>query len=346
VGLTALLAGDRALLVGRAASVMTHRVFLRLADRTDLLLAGLPAKPVPTSQPPGRGVLLDGTEVQLALPASLAGCTDGTTGWPDGSVGPAASARSASRPWRVDALPHRVDAASLSRPAHDDWVPLGLGGDELTPLGLSPDRDGRRWIVAGSNGTGVSTTLVTIATELLARRHRVAVVATRAGPWGALRHDPLVLWCDDPAQPGELVALRRAEPGLAVLVDDADELLDSPVETALKQLAALVDRDDGLVVAGADATALSAQYRGLAVELARHRTGVLLGPASAAEADMFGVRVPVDRAAPCGRGYLVRGGVATPLQVATTGDAGHAPRPGVVSGTGSGRLRSGGDFHP
>jgi S-DNA-T family DNA segregation ATPase FtsK/SpoIIIE len=126
-----------------------------------------------------------------------------------------------------------------------------------------------------------------------------------------------VLWCDDPTQPGELVALRRSVPELAVLVDNADELLDSPVESALRQLAALVDHDAGLIVAGADAGVMSVQYRGLAVELARHSTGVLLGPASTAESDLFGVRVPVDRAAVPGRGYLVRGGVATALQVAT-----------------------------
>ena len=306
VGLTGVLAGDRALLVGRAASALTHRVLLRLADRTDAVLAGLPAKALPSQQPPGRGVLFDGTEVQVALPPSPepseAGHTTHTT----------------RLPWRVDALPRRVDTSSLPRPGgHDDTVLLGLGGDELTPLGLSPTRDGRRWIVSGSNGAGVSTTLTAMAVGLLARDRRVAVIATRPGPWGTLRDDPQVLWCDDPAQPGELVALRRAVPDLAVLVDNAVELLDTPVESALKQLAALVDRDGGLIVGGCDASVLSVQYRGLAVELARHRTGIMLGPASAAEADVFGVRVPVDRAAVPGRGYLVRGGMATALQVAT-----------------------------
>jgi S-DNA-T family DNA segregation ATPase FtsK/SpoIIIE len=336
VGLTAVLAGDRALLVGRAASVLTHRLLLRLADPADLLLAGLPTRAVSRSQPPGRGVLPDGTEVQLALasprrglpavtsdaPSAASSATDLTDGDTGGAGSPASRAeegRPTHQPWRVDALPDRVGAASLPRPSgHDDLVPIGLGGDELGALGLSPDRDGRRWVVAGSNGTGVSTTLVTIATELLSRGRRVAVVAPRTGPWVAVRREPQVLWCDDPTQPRELVALRRAVPDLAVLVDNADELLDSPVEAAVKQVASLVDRDHGLVVAGADTSALSAQYRGLAVELARHRTGVLLGPSSAAGADVFSVRVPVDRAAVPGRGYLVRGGVATAVQVAVT----------------------------
>jgi S-DNA-T family DNA segregation ATPase FtsK/SpoIIIE len=83
-------------------------------------------------------------------------------------------------------------------------------------------------------------------------------------------------------------------------------------------VSSLVDRDGGLVVAGASSSALSVQYRGLAVDLVRHRTGVLLGPASLSEADLLGVPVPVDPGAPPGRGHLVRAGVATPLQVALT----------------------------
>ena len=338
VGLTAVLAGDRALLIGRAASALAHRVLLKLADRADVLLAGIPAKAVPAQQPPGRGVLLDGTEVQVALPppaqasrpvptgaraqaANPRTNTDTDTGPatepPHPSVPNAGAGRRPHGPWRVDALPSRVDAASLPGPTgHHDVVLLGLGGDELAPLGLSPERDGRRWIVSGSNGAGVSTTLATIAADLLRRDRRVAIVATRPGPCGTLRHDPRVTWCDDPTQPGELVAVRRTVPDLAVLVDNADELLDSAVESALKQVAALVDHDGGLIVGGADAGAMSVQYRGLAVELARHRTGILLGPASGAEAELLGVRVPVDRAAAPGRGYLVRGGVATALQVA------------------------------
>jgi S-DNA-T family DNA segregation ATPase FtsK/SpoIIIE len=334
VGLTAVLAGDRALLVGRVASALSHRVLLRFADRTDMALAGIPAKAVPSLQPPGRGVLLDGTEVQIAVPPTsrerspvpAMGSVEDSHLAVDAvlasdqarpSSARTTSGRPTGTPWRVDALPRRVDAASLPGTTTDGGVLLGLGGDELAPLELSPTRDGRRWIVTGSNGSGVSTTLMTIAADLLRRAYRVAVIATRPGPWAALRHDPRVTWCHDPTQPGGLVALRRSVPDLAVLVDNADELLDTAVESALKQVAAWVDRDGGLIVAGANAGGISMQYRGIGVELARHRTGVLLGPASTAEADLFRVRVPVDRSAWPGRGYVVRGGEATAVQVAT-----------------------------
>jgi S-DNA-T family DNA segregation ATPase FtsK/SpoIIIE len=52
--------------------------------------------------------------------------------------------------------------------------------------------------------------------------------------------------------------------------------------------------------------------------VARHRTGVLLGPTTTTAAEAFGVRVPVDRAAGPGRGHLVRSGVTVPIQVAST----------------------------
>ena len=303
LGLTAALAGDRALLVGRAASAVTHRVLLRMNDPTDLLLAGLPLRLVPTQQPPGRGLLQDGTEVQIALPLPF------ETQHPTPQ----------RQPWRVDALPDRVAVESLPQATRtDDLVMLGVGGDELAPRGLSPGRDGRRWAVIGASGSGVSTALATIACGLSAQGRPVCVVATPVGPWESLRRDPRIHWCDDPGRIDELVALRRGAPDLAVVVDDADQLVDTPLDAALREVATLVDRDGGLVVIGAKADAVSVQYRGLAVAVARHRTGVLLGPASTTAADVLGVRVPVDREASPGRGHLVRAGVALPIQVAST----------------------------
>ncbi len=197
-----------------------------------------------------------------------------------------------------------------------DRVYLGVGGDELAPLGLSPELDGRRWLVTGPHGSGVTTSLRVVTHDALRRGRHVAVVATRPAPWGSLRDDGRVLWCDDPARADELVALGRTVPDLVVVVDDADVLVDSAGRGRARQLSARVDRDGGLIVAGASSSALSVQYRGLAVELARHRTGILLGPSTLSEADLLGVPVPVDRGAAPGRGHLVRDRVATPAQMA------------------------------
>jgi S-DNA-T family DNA segregation ATPase FtsK/SpoIIIE len=325
LGLTAVLAGDRALLVGRAASVTTHRVLLRMNDPTDLLLAGIPPRSVPARQPPGRGLLHDGTEVQVVMPPPLTGDPTPLAPTTSAAEGPALR-----RPWRVDALPDRVALQSLpSLPSHsepapwppgtdqDDLVWVGIGGDELAPRGLSASRDGRRWAVLGGSGSGVSTALATVATALLAQGRPLCVVASPSPPWETVRRDSHVLFCDDPGRVDELVALRRGSPDLAVVVDDADQLLDTPLDDTLREVAALVDRDRGLVVVGARSDAVAVQYRGLAVAVTRHRTGILLGPTSATLGDLLGARVPVDRLAPPGRGYLVRAGVAVPIQVAS-----------------------------
>jgi S-DNA-T family DNA segregation ATPase FtsK/SpoIIIE len=317
LGLTAVLAGGRSLLAGAAASTLTHRVLLRTDDPTDCLLAGLPPRSAPAHQPPGRGLLRDGSEVQLALPRSLNG---GSRGRDRAHVaGGPTSERMDQRPWRVDALPQRVDVDCLPTPPRaEDLLLLGLGGDELGPRGLSPRRDGPQWAVVGGAGSGVSTTLATVATGLLSQGRRLCVVGARSTAWAELRQDARLLRCDDPAQVAELVALRREAPDLAVVVDDAEQLLDTPMDATLREVAALAERDGGLVVVGVTAEALSVQYRGLAVAVARHRTGVLLGPTTTTAAEAFGVRVPVDRAAGPGRGHLVRSGVTVPIQVAST----------------------------
>jgi S-DNA-T family DNA segregation ATPase FtsK/SpoIIIE len=301
-GLRSVVAGDRALLVGRVVSALEHRVVLRLADRADAALAGLAPSSLPADPPPGRGVLADGAEVQLALPTSQP---------------PREQDGDGAHPLRVEALPTLVRAEPLtSRTLDPEAVVLGVGGDELAVQALTPRRDGRRWLVAGPAGSGVTTALALVTAQLLDRGRPVAVVSTRPGALDALRaHPRLALWCDQ-ARPEELVELRERRPQLVVVADDADQLLDSPVEPVLRQVARLADRDGGLVVCGASSTGLATQYRGVALDVARDRTGVLLGPGAIGDADLFGLRRRADRSAPPGRGHLVVRGRAVPMQVA------------------------------
>ncbi len=303
VGVTAVVSGDRALLVGRVASALRHRVVLRLAEGTDAALAGLSPAALPLDPPPGRGLLRDGTEVQVAQP-------------PPPSTGPRPRTTT-SGPRRVDALPLRVRQREL--PRHDlrpDELPLGVGGDESRVQGWWPRRDGRRWLVSGPARSGVSTTLALIVDELMTAGRPVAVVEARPGPLDALRQDArLALWADA-RRPEPLVALRHATPTLAVVVDGADELTDSAFGAPLLEMGRLVDHDDGLVVCGTSTASLATAYRGLAVEVARHRTGILLGPGGPAASDVFGLRLTPDPGAGAGRGHIIREGIAVPLQVA------------------------------
>ncbi len=315
VGLTAVLAGDRSLVLGRAGAAVGNRLVLRLADPTDAVLLGLAPRQVAALQVPGRGLTVHGHQVQLARPPGLG---DLLGPEPAGTVRVAPHAGLGGHaPLRVDALPPLVHEDELPlQPGRDGTLALGMGGDDARVLGLDPGRDGRRWLVTGSPGSGVSTTLLLLGRSLAAAGQPLAVVAHRGGPLDELRRNPAVLaWCEGTATTS-FVDARRRMPSLAVLVDTADELLDHPIEAVLREIAHVVDRDGGLVVVGANATALSSMYRGLAVEVARHRTGVLLGPASPTEAEVLGVRVPVDRGAGPGRGHVVQRGTTTPVQVA------------------------------
>lgn len=300
-GLMAVVAGDRSLLLGRLASATARRVVLRLADRTDAALAGIATSALPRDPPPGRGVLADGAEVQLAIgPAGTVSTQTLTPG---------------RGPSRLEPLPVRVLEHDLPTPAPGATPPVGLGGDDLTPLGLDEERDGRRWLVAGAPGSGVSQTLLLVARRLLTVQRPLAIVAPRAGPLDVLRDDRrLVRWLDGHSTTPRDLPAEGAD--LTIIVDCADELVDTTADDLLRAHARRVERSGGLLVVGACSTALSTQYRGVAVEVARDRTGILLGPRSRLESDLFGLRLRADPQAPPGRGYLIRRGQAVALQVA------------------------------
>jgi S-DNA-T family DNA segregation ATPase FtsK/SpoIIIE len=227
-------------------------------------------------------------------------------------------------PLHVPALPSEVvlDDA-LASGASPGSVLLGVGGDTLEPVGLAPATDGCRWLVAGPARSGTSTALRTIAESLLGTGAGLAVVSARPGPLDDLRARPGVTCWAGPADAEALIAARQHDPGLSVLVDDADTLLDTPVEPVLREIGRLAERDGGLLVCAAKAATLATQYRGVAVEVARQQTGLLLCPQGPAEGDLLGVQVPRWRERVAGRGLLVRRGSAIELQVARAGRPDH-----------------------
>ena len=313
-GLRAAVAGGRGLVGWRTSSLLQHRAALRPADRADAPLLGLPVGAFPEHQPPGRALLTDGTELQLAVHG------DGGTAAFTARVAAAAAQVAehtgmpgARLPLRVEPLPVVVRRDELA-PGRPGKLVFAVGGDELGAVGLDPRRDGRQILVAGTPRSGKSTALATLAEALVSAGWPTAVVTDRPGPWDAL-HGAVTAWCD-PDHPSELIAARRRQPGLAVLVDDADRVLDTPVEAVLLELAQLVDRDDGLLVCAASSQAVAAQFRGVAAEVARRRTGLLLGPRGAGDGDVFGLRVRPDHGAPAGRGLWVTAGAVTVVQVA------------------------------
>ncbi len=314
MGMRAVLAGGRGVLLSRVAAVVANRLLLRPNDPTDLLLAGVPPAAVPLRQPPGRALRPgDGAQLQIARAPRVDDVLRDVAGrWPSWAQLPPER-----RAPRLHPLPDRVDASSLQLQLQGHvatWALVGCGedgrgedGSDAVGLDLS---EHRFTLVAGPPGSGRSTTLTTLASSLHAAGVPLLTICPAPsplahGPWPTMRPER-------PEHPDDVVGQARGS--RVVLVDDVERLLGSPLESAL---AALVDDPGGsLVVAGATA-ALQGAFRGL-VPLARtHRTGVLLRPSSPADGELLGVRALLDDAAPVGRGVLVVGGRQTIVQVAS-----------------------------
>jgi DNA segregation ATPase FtsK/SpoIIIE, S-DNA-T family len=125
-------------------------------------------------------------------------------------------------------------------------------------------------------------------------------------------------------------ALARVDGRLAVLVDDAELITDSPVASDLDRLVRAA-RDAGHVVVIAGSTdEMGIGFRGFLVDARRARSGILLNPRGPLDGEVLGVRLPRNTggAAPPGRGLLVVRGSITQLQVAMPAPPRPRGRPG------------------
>jgi DNA segregation ATPase FtsK/SpoIIIE, S-DNA-T family len=224
-------------------------------------------------------------------------------------------------PLRVEPLPTRVDVGDIEAEAKaaepgSRWALVGVGGDELRPVGVDLDLDGPAFVVAGPPGSGRSTALATMGRWVLGHGRPVVVVAHRRSPVRALADEAGVVAVVGSGDALELEQALLGHPDAIVLADDAETLHDTAVERPLLGLLR-ADSEGGaaLVLAGA-AAEMAGQFRGLTVEARRTRTGLLLGALSPVDGDLFGVRIAGSDAAPPGRGVLLVRGRATPVQVA------------------------------
>jgi DNA segregation ATPase FtsK/SpoIIIE, S-DNA-T family len=169
-------------------------------------------------------------------------------------------------------------------------------------------------LVAGSRGSGRSTTLATMAHSLIANNQRVAVVAPRSGPLAAIIGAALMIEGQEARKPDRLQV--AVDDGLidVVLVDDI-ELVDADHRTLRSILAA----GSVAVVAAGLTEELRNAARGAVSSIKQHRCGLLLSPRSTLFGDLFGCTL--DRSqiinGPPGRGYLMIDGFGTAIQVAT-----------------------------
>ncbi|MEV0111963.1 FtsK/SpoIIIE domain-containing protein [Streptomyces sp. NPDC050844] len=336
VGIHMILTGDRQLLVGRISSLTEDKYGLRLADRSDFSMLGIPSKKVPEEIPPGRAYKNEsGTETQFAL------LSDDVTGQGQAAavtaIGEAATARDADvprhrRPFRVDTLPSRIsfdEAWELRDPEASRsklWALVGIGGDEV--MGHGPDlADGvPAFVIAGPAKSGRSTVLMNMARSYLAQGVRLVIAAPRQSPLRQLEGTEGVLKVftgDDIDEDDFEEAIDPASPEepIVVLIDDAEMLEDCDAEGHFKRI---VQRgaDQGLaIVLAGDEEDVCSGFSGWQVDVKKARRGILLSPQDSSSGDLIGLRISrsvVGGPVAPGKGMLHLGGgelatVTTPM---------------------------------
>ena len=100
-------------------------------------------------------------------------------------------------------------------------------------------------------------------------------------------------------------------------VDDAERLTDPALEAVLREIVRLVDTDGGLVVVASTTQEAARNPRSLANLVAGESVGILLGPVAPGEEAVCGLRGTLLAENQPGRGHLIQGGRAIPIQVAT-----------------------------
>jgi S-DNA-T family DNA segregation ATPase FtsK/SpoIIIE len=139
-------------------------------------------------------------------------------------------------------------------------------------------------------------------------------------------------------------AIEQVAGPVAVAVDDAELLGDSPVADLLEELTRTA-RDQGSIVVAAGTTEdlIGHRYRGWLALIRRSRCGLLLNPSSHIDGEVFDLRLPRSTCGgwPPGRALLVRQGATTPVQVPLPTTAPMAEPAGRHAGTGHG-SRDGG----
>ncbi|MGW0530966.1 FtsK/SpoIIIE domain-containing protein [Streptomyces sp. NPDC003032] len=308
VGIHMVMTGDRQILVGRISSLTEDKYGLRLADRSDFSMLGIPTRKVPEEIPPGRAYKNEsGTETQFAL--LCADVTGQGQAAAIAAIGEQAAARDADvprhrRPFRVDTLPSRIsfeEAWELRDPDASRsklWALVGIGGDEV--MGHGPDlaQGVPAFVIAGPAKSGRSTVLMNMARSFRAQGVRLIVAAPRQSPLRQLEGTEGVLrvFTGDDIDEDEFEELidgadASPEDPVVVLIDDAEILEDADAASQFKRILQRgADLGLALVLAG-DEEDVCSGFSGWQVDAKKGRRGILLSPQDSSSGDLIGLRI-------------------------------------------------------
>jgi S-DNA-T family DNA segregation ATPase FtsK/SpoIIIE len=332
VGIHLVLAGDRQVVSSRMTTLVEDKIGLRVPDKGDYGLIGLSPRKLPDDVPEGRGFRSESAlELQFAL------LTEDVSAQAQAAeirrIGAEAKEEYADlprsrRPFRVDVLPSRIsfdEAWAMLEPDEQRplWALLGVGGDELTPVGVDLARVNCA-VVAGPPRTGRSTALLGVVESLLRGGAEVVLAAPRPSPLRALdgREGVRAVLTDTEISEEQLEPLMDPGGGPVVLVVDDGELLKDmeAKELVRKVLRTGADRGQALVLGG-DSGEVGKGFTGWQVDAKGHQ-GLLISPQSSTEGELIGVRLArssVGQQTQVGRAFANAGdGLLQTIQVPLT----------------------------
>ncbi|MEO9238062.1 MAG: FtsK/SpoIIIE domain-containing protein, partial [Jatrophihabitantaceae bacterium] len=302
VGVRFVVAGDQALLTDRISNFIETRYLLRLADRDDYRLANIRPNTLPETIPAGRAYYGDPTnEAQFAV------ISEDVSGQGQAAALRATVAEIRQRqagppsvkPFRLDVMPTAIGLSrALELPLASSVDPafnilVGVGGDELSQYRVDFTA-GTGFLIAGQRRTGRSTALASAAIVLHSQGIPVTVVAPKPTPASEAAEQlglPVISSLDQAAMTG-LTEWIAAQSRCAVLVDDAELVHGSDLDSALIELTRQRQAGSFALIVAAGIDDLNTLLRGVAVEAKRQKQGVLLSPSSSLDGNPLGAGVP------------------------------------------------------
>ena len=303
-GLHLILAGDRSLLSGRISVLTEDKWMLRLADRGDYGLGGLNPRKVAQHVPDGRMLRASsGQEAQIALLDADPSATAQALALTEIAVRARERDRDVPgrrRPMRIDLLPSTLsweDARQYPSDAGDPalWAMLGVGGDELTSVGVDLAEGSPTFLVAGPPRSGRSNLLATMTRSLLDAGTAVVLICPRRSQLPDLFAE----------HPGVRAVFERTDVGadelksaldvagpVVLVIDDGELVRDMPAKDFLRDWIRSASGAGHGVILGGNAAEVGSGFAGWQTDIRNNQRGALLSPRNPFDGDLLGIRIP------------------------------------------------------
>ena len=322
-GVHVVVSGDRQLVLGRMSTLVENRLVLRLADRSDYSTVGISTREVPDALPDGRALTPDPTtESQVAVlsaDVSGAGQNAALRQITERHLDRDDDTPAILRPFRLEEMPSiapydegvRDRLAAAAGAIREGFVPLGLGGDDLDLVGL--DLSGSAVAVVAGPPKAGKTTLLRFVVRA-AQSAGLPVLGLSPGE-SALSADleqvEALVRTGSTDEEALVERLRVLGEGALIVVDDADQLKESPLSSALLAMVQQARSKSWRIVVAGSVAELSSGYSGWAYEARKSRQGLLLSPQTMGDGDVYSVRLMRSALMPkvlAGRGLVVDAG--------------------------------------